>query len=126
MDNTGSPPKHGRQPKGRNTSRRHRARQLQPQQRKIRCRYDRYCERRPAACHQQRSESRIENDSPPKEGKCQESSSFLKKRTKKLLFSLIPDLRIYSANQHNQKFFVSFFQKRNTSLLRFCLMQSQP
>jgi hypothetical protein len=50
-----------------------------------------------------------EHGSRVKEG----SSSFLKKRTKKLL-SVGGPWQIVSANE--QKFFVSFFQKRNTSL----------
>jgi hypothetical protein len=54
--------------------------------------------------------TRIESDSPLKE-----SSSFLKKRTKKPLFY---SGRCRLAGLMNQKFFVSFFQKRNTSLLR--------
>jgi hypothetical protein len=45
----------------------------------------------------------------------QGSSSFLKKRTKKLL--LIRSVATTAvAPAGNQKFFVSFFQKRNTSL----------
>jgi hypothetical protein len=48
----------------------------------------------------------------PKQGKRQESSSFLKKRTKKLLFVLSAWCSHLLRCLREQKFFVSFFQKR--------------
>jgi hypothetical protein len=62
---------------------------------------------------------RVESDSQPQEGKCQGSSSFLKKRTKKLL--PVSPAGSRSLGSIAQKFFVSFFQKRNASLLRQCV-----
>jgi hypothetical protein len=75
----------------------------------------------------------MEGDLVPQEGKREESSSFLKKRTKKLLSYVEPTgaqeemwvlrRQASGATQRRwtlwyKKFFVSFFQKRNTSLLR--------
>jgi hypothetical protein len=54
------------------------------------------------------------------------SSSFLKKRTKKLLFVRVR-IAPGGAELREQKFFVSFFQKRNASfLLTDCPATNQP
>jgi hypothetical protein len=55
--------------------------------------------------------TRIESDSLPKEGKCQESSSFLKKRTKKLLLASIRASLIGRVNQQRKSLLVLFFRK---------------
>jgi hypothetical protein len=60
----------------------------------------------------------IETDSPPEEGKRKESSSFLKKRTKKLLsylsLSALRQAPPYSASSalRGSKVFCFFFSKR--------------
>jgi hypothetical protein len=56
----------------------------------------------------------IESNSLPKEGKCQESSSFLKKRTKKLLFVSchIGPRRGVRAYEQQTKVFWFFFSKK--------------
>jgi hypothetical protein len=57
-------------------------------------------------------------DSPPNEAEHEESSSFLKKRTKKLLSISRTPARMGELT-NRAKVFVSFFQKRNPSLLRW-------
>jgi hypothetical protein len=47
----------------------------------------------------------------PKEGKDEESSSFLKKRTKKLLLASMRTDRALRVNQQNKSFLVLFFKK---------------
>jgi hypothetical protein len=54
---------------------------------------------------------RIESDSPPKQAKCEGSSSFLKKRTKKLLFSSVRTDRISRVSHWIKSFLVLFFKK---------------
>jgi hypothetical protein len=61
--------------------------------------------------------TRIETDSPWEESKGKESGSFLKKRTKKLF--IIQGMSVcIDRIKRRTKVFVSFFQKRNTFLLR--------
>jgi hypothetical protein len=55
--------------------------------------------------------TRIESDSAPKQPKCEGSSSFLKKSTKKLLFSSLRTGRIGRVNQWSKSFLVLFFKK---------------
>jgi hypothetical protein len=55
--------------------------------------------------------TRIESDSAPKQSKCEGSSAFLKKSTKKLLFSSVRIGRIRRANQWSKIFLVLFFKK---------------
>jgi hypothetical protein len=55
-----------------------------------------------------------ESDSPPKRRKCEGSSSFLKKRTKKLLFvsgSTNAPWLIYVSEATDKSFLVLFFKK---------------
>jgi hypothetical protein len=52
----------------------------------------------------------------PLRSQVEESSSFLKKRTKKLL-RVRAELMRRGRSQNNQKFFASFFQKRSPSFL---------
>jgi len=55
--------------------------------------------------------TRVESDSVPKAGKRKESSSFLKKRTKKLLFDS-GTCRTYRPRQPNEQKFFFFFSKK--------------
>jgi len=58
--------------------------------------------------------TRIESDSLPKEGKCEESSSFLKKRTKKLLsvYRNISAHCLGGSCEQRAKVFCFFFSKK--------------
>ncbi len=63
------------------------------------------------SCATQLITTRIESDSLPKQPKCEGCSSFLKKSTKKLLFSSVRTGRIRRANQWSKSFLVLFFKK---------------